>query len=486
MKLIVSLISLLGLVILVRWVGPDLGGDPALTSTMYIGFIMLGGWLTGRLFDVIRQPRISGYIIFGLLVGPSVLDIVPRFQIGDPGIASHAQTAAPPDVQIAVPVAELVGDADPHEGAGNRVPPLHIVSSLAIALIALTAGGEIDLAWFRGKVRRISLIVLLHLLVLFVAVVGVMLLARPVVPFMSDQPWLTASIIAVLGGVIMLASSPAVAVAMISDYRAEGPLSQTTLVVTVLKDLLLIVLFAAVLAVSKGLIDRSTPVSGGFLIAVTLQLIGSIIVGGICGAVMAWFVRKVGTQLIIFLVGCCLLFAFLGEQPFSVGGQRVHLEPLLIALSAGLLMRNVWPQGTERLFHSIESMSLPVYCLFFALAGARIDLNVFASMWYIALGLVVVRGLATWGGIKWGVKAAGIRDPWGQQLWMGMIAQAGVSLVLVTLMVEAMPTDATWPTQLRDLLVGAIVVNQLIGPIGFRFALFRTGEARASVRQSGW
>ena len=67
-----------------------------------------------------------------------------------------------------------------------------------------------------------------------------------------------------------------------------------------------------------------------------------------------------------------------------------------------------------------------------------------------------------------------------------MIAQAGVSLVLVTLMVEAMPTDATWPTQLRDLLVGAIVVNQLIGPIGFRFALFRTGEARASVRQSGW
>ncbi|MAE62071.1 MAG: hypothetical protein CMJ49_12025 [Planctomycetaceae bacterium] len=451
MKLIGSLIVLLGLTSLVLWWGPEHGGDTALAGTMYIGFVMLGGWLTGRLFDKIRQPKISGYIVFGLLVGPSVFEIVPDAQV-------HA--------------------------TATQVPPLHIVSSLAIALIALTAGGEIDLSWFRGKVRAVSWIVLLHLLVLFGAVFGAVLLAKPIVPFMADQTWLTAAIIAGLCGVIMMASSPAVAVAMISDYRAEGPLSQTTLVVTVVKDLLLIVIFAGVLALSKGLVDPAEPVSSGFILAVAMQLLGSILVGGVCGAAMVWFARKVATQLGIFLIGCCMLFALLGEQHFSVGEQDVHLEPLLIALSAGLLMRNVWPRGTERLFHSMESMSLPVYCLFFALAGAQIDVKIFASMWYIAIGLVVVRGLATWAGLRLGMRGAGVREAWADRMWMGMIAQAGVSLVLVTLLVDAMPSDLAWPRPLRDTLVGAIVVNQLIGPIGFRHALFRTREASAAGRDA--
>jgi len=82
------------------------------------------------------------------------------------------------------------------------------------------------------------------------------------------------------------------------------------------------------------------------------------------------------------------------------------------------------------------------------------------------------------------VAAAGIKEQWGGLLWLGMISQAGVSLVLVTLIADGFSATA-WALPLKSALIGAIFINQLIGPLGFRHALVRCGEAGQADRRPG-
>ena len=225
-----------------------------------------------------------------------------------------------------------------------------------------------------------------------------------------------------------------------------------------------------------GLVWYDQLATTGSLAVVAAQLLGSMLLGAVMGVAMAWYVEKVQAQMVIFVVGCCMLFALLGDQYFTIGGYEGHLEPLLIALSAGLVMRNVWPRHAQPLFHTIEQMSLPVYALFFAVAGANVNLALFAQLWQLSVALVGVRVVAVWAGIKLGAMTAKLHGQWVRYLWLGLIPQAGVSLVLVEIIGRGF-ADMTWSVQLTSVLLSMIVLQQLLGPIGLRFALIRTGEA---------
>jgi len=411
--------------------------DGAARAALNIGLLMLGAWLAGKAFDQYNLPKISGYILFGVALGPFALDLIPKKAQGD----------------------------------------LQFVNDLAVALIALTAGGEIKLDWLRGKLAKLLSIIGIDVLAIMVLGGGAMYLMSDWIPFLQGETAKTVFFVSLVAATVMIANSPTVVIAMISDYKASGPLTQMTLAFTVCKDLVLIILFATVIAVSKGMLDEQTALSATFLVGVAVQLLGSIALGALLGAVMALYVYRINAHLPFFIIGACMLFALLGEQYFAVAGQKIHLEPLLMALSAGILMQNIWPHKTEPLFHTIESVSLPVYCLFFAIAGAKVNLGVFAEAWYIALGLVAVRGFAIWLGLSVGTRVVGMREPWANKLWLGMIPQAGVTLVLITL-VERAFVDFGWGAELAALLLGMLVVHELIGPFGFRHALFSTGEAK--------
>jgi len=272
-----------------------------------------------------------------------------------------------------------------------------------------------------------------------------------------------------------------VVIAMGSEYHAEGPLTQMTLGFTVLKDLVLIILFATVTSIVKALLDENAAMDSGFLVALAVQLLGTIGLGAVLGLLMAGYVQFVGAHLIYFILGACMVFALIGEQHFPVMGYDVHFEPLLMALAAGMLCQNVWPSRSEPMFHTIESMSTPIYCLFFALAGAKVDLGAFAAMWYLVIGLSLVRAGLIWAGVTGGALVAGIRGDWVNRLWLGMIPQAGVTLVLITLIGKSFEADFGWGRELASVLIGMIAIHELLGPIGFRHALLSTGEARQTA-----
>ncbi len=462
MRIVTSLIILLVLAVIVNqyaahWV--DLSADDVETmrTALSVGILMLGAWLAGLCFDRIRLPKISGYLIFGVVIGPYLPEVIGNLSGGTlpeafrDGLVSH-----------------------------DQLPRLQFISDLAIALIALTAGGEIRLRWLRDQLRIVSVVTIIELIGVWVIVGAAVFVLEGFVPVIRDAPLSHRVVMAALVGLIAAANSPAVVMAMINEFRAEGPLSRTTLAVTIFKDMLMVVLFASTLAIGRGWVSETETLSATFLLAVAVQLIGSLVIGAAAGAVMALYVHRVGSHLVIFLIGACMAFALFGEQKFTLFGEMIHLEPLLMGLAAGLVMENLWPEESEPLFGTIESMSLPVYCLFFALAGAKLDLTVLATLW--AAGVVAVlfaiRTLAVWGTITGAARLVGFDNEQRGRLWMGFIPQAGIALALAALVQKGMHTDDNEAFgNMLSVLIGLIAINEIIGPVGLRYALLRSGEA---------
>ncbi len=54
-------------------------------EAMLLGFLLLAAHIAGAIAGMAELPRITGYLLVGILVGPSVLGIIPRVAVDDLG-----------------------------------------------------------------------------------------------------------------------------------------------------------------------------------------------------------------------------------------------------------------------------------------------------------------------------------------------------------------------------------------------------------------
>jgi len=147
----------------------------------------------------------------------------------------------------------------------------------------------------------------------------------------------------------------------------------------------------------------------------------------------------------------------------------------LTFLIAGFVVQNFTKQGPV-LMHSIEKTSGVVFILFFATAGAHLDLPLLGSLWPVAVALCAVRALATIGAHWFGARAAGDAPTVRKWGWASLISQAGLTLGLSVVVERTFPT---FGPGFRSLVVATVAINEVIGPILFKFALDKTGESAA-------
>ncbi|AKU91445.1 cation:proton antiporter [Vulgatibacter incomptus] len=402
-----------------------IGGRPMGSGTaLAFGFVLLTAFFAGRIFKQVRLPKLTGYIAAGIVIGPSVLGLVT------PTMVEH----------------------------------LKIVNGAAIALIALTAGNELDFRSFRPLLRSVKWITL-------VAVVGTSALlslavfaVRDLLPFMGEMSLEQAIAVSLVLGVTMVAQSPAVVVALRDEMEADGPMSRTVLGVVVIADLVVILLFALVSSFAKSTFGAAGDVLDT-IGQLSWEILGSLGAGLLVGVLLAVYLRKVASGAALFVVTVTFVMAEVG--------QRLHFDPLLVALAAGVLIRNVTKAG-DRLHHEIEASSLPVYVVFFAVAGANIHLDVLAVVGIPAAIFVLVRGAGLLAGTRLGAKIAGAPDEVQRYAGMGLLPQAGLALALALLFAKTFPE---FGDDAAALTLGVVALNEIIAPAIYRLALVRSGEA---------
>ena len=404
-------------------------------AALSMGLLVMGGFLAGELAASIALPRVTAYLLFGIVVGPSLASWLPK---GFPTL---------------VPQAEL-----------NY---LEFVQALAVSLIGLIAGSELKIPFLRTAGSRIckmlafeSVGVALCVCVLLVVVAGAVPLLAQRTP---NERWF---LIAVLTALIS-ASSPAVVVAILRETQASGPFAQTSLAMVVLKDLVLVIVISALLAAWTSGQSQGTAWEATF--GVSWHLAGSLLVGLIFALVLGVIAKRTRFRLDMVMV--------IAGFAIALSGKLLNVAPLIVGITAGFALTNLSPNTSRRLFSSIDNILPTTYVIFFATTGAKISLDSLMIIWPLAVGACAVRFVGCWSGLRIGCRVAGASDLERKWLWTSMVSQAGVSIALAS-EIHRVFAQQEWAVQLQSFMLATIVINEVIGPPLMRLGVIRSGEAR--------
>ena len=393
-------------------------------ATLALGFLLLAALAGGDLAKRVRLPRITGALLIGFATGPAWLGLIRR----------------------------------------DEVDALQLVADAAVALIALAAGAELTLETVRAGRAALTRLATGAIAFPFAVVTLVAWSVSRGLPIAAHQPWLDRLAVALVLGVLAAAASPVITLAMIDELRARGPFARSLLTVTVVQDVAVPILFAAVLLVSKTLVSR-----GALQLAVAgdaaLQLAGSLVAGVALGVLLVQYARLVRGHDAAWLAAAAFLAA--------AAARLLHLEPLLIGLAAGCYLENVAPVESGRLRHELNRSAPVVYIIFFALAGAGLELGILAQLWPWALLLAGLRVVSLRYGLRWAGRHPDVTPVLARTGWLGLISQGGTAVALAQLARRAFPE---WGVSLETLLIAIIGVHEVAGPICFRQALLRAGE----------
>lgn len=389
-------------------------------------------------FPRVKLPIITGLLFIGILSGPFILNFVP-------------QTA---------------------------ITKLNFINEICLAFIAFAAGAELYLKELKGRMRSIKWMTFSQLFFTFgLSVVGILFLSSRI-PFMAQLDWNVKLAISLLVGTIFITRSPASAIAVINEMRAKGPYTQTAIGVTVVKDVLVIILFTICFAIAGALITK-VPFDIWLIVILIGGLCLSLFIGFLLGQTMnwllAWGIPTIQKAILLVVLGYSiyLLAHFVGEQSLILFGFELYIEPLLICIIGSFVVVNLG--SSRREFVKIIEMVVPtIYIIFYTLTGASVSLDILAQTWGVALVFFSIRLITMAIGAFVGGTLGG--DPFkiNRFSWMPYVTQAGVAIGLVSVVAVRYPD---WGPQFAAILIGVIVLNEICGPPLFKWFILMVGES---------
>ena len=383
-------------------------------------------------FQKIKLPLITGFIITGIVAGSSMLNFITQ----------------------------------------ESLDKLDFMIDIALAIIAFSAGAELYLDELRSRINSIKWMTIGQLVItFFLSSVAIYFIAG-YIPFMKEMSVNSKIAVSILFGTIFVARSPSSAIAVINEMRANGPFTKTVMGVTVLKDVLVIILFAISFAFGKALINNEATDLIFFLILV-FELLLSLALGIAFGNLLKFVFSllldsKIKSALIIIIGYSIYIFAsLLKDYSAQVFTHEIFVEPLLIAIIASFVITNYSKHRIE--FHEqLRKVAPVIYIIFFTLTGASLSIQLLMSVFGIALALFLLRLAAMFLGGIFGVITAKDPKEYTFIAWMPYITQAGVALGLATIVAHEFPD---WGYAFETIIIAIIVINQLIGPPLFKWTL---------------
>ncbi|NOY14469.1 MAG: CBS domain-containing protein [Deltaproteobacteria bacterium] len=395
--------------------------------TVALAVILISALVGGRLATLCRIPRVTGYLLAGLLVGPSFAELS-----GLPQLVSR-----------------------------YALDELSIISDIALALILMNIGGQLRTENLRRWKHRIFLFSLSETLItgllvgLSVFVVNFFLLQTTLSSLTLLQ---TSSFFAVFTGIIAIATAPAATLMVIREYEAEGPVTSTLLTLVGLNNLISAFAFAIA---TQLLISPS-----GNLATLGYQLSMPLVLGGAFGfGVSIWAQRlELSSEHKILLLGSVTTVVALS--------RAIGLEPLLSCMALGIVLANSSPRW-HRLVKSLNEIDYPLYVVFFVLAGANLHIATLSHIGLLGVAYILARTVGKlvggWCGAKLG-HFGGRERSW---IGMSLLAQAGMAIGLAATLKNLWPEGGAL---IQTVILGSVVIFELIGPLAVRHGLIRAGE----------
>lgn len=390
-----------------------------MSEILSVGLILMAALVAGHLAQLARVPEVTGYLLVGIVIGPAVLDLLT------------------------------------HE----NVVTLGFLSDIALGLILFNIGAIFEASNFRRVGRGVVRVTLWEATLAFGLVCVVLLVGGMTLP------------LALLLGVVAMETAPATTLMVLNEYDAKGPMTDRLLALVALNNIYVLVMFGIV---SAGLILFESSGQGWIFAGyrsmhgLLWTTIGSVALGAILGLLMDfWATRaKESGEAMILSIGAVLI---------AVGASRtLGLSPLISTLALGATVANASPQG-DRLLHALGRADPPLYATFFVLAGAELVPSSVLGLGVIGIAYTLARTAGKIAGAHIGLRGEDVPRVVRQQLGYCLVSSSSLAVGLTIQIRSAFPAYAVTVT---GIVLAAVVIFEIVGPLLTRRALLLTGEAQ--------
>lgn len=386
---------------------------------LVLAVVLAGGMLAGLLAVRLGLPSVTGQILVGILMGPSVLGVF---------------------------------DLD---GVHGLAP----VTEFALGLIAVTIGSHLHFTRLLVAKRRLILLLVFESLVTPTLVgVGALVL--------FDAGWQMSALLAA----IAVSTAPATVVALVREARAKGVFVRTLMAAVALNNIACLALFEVAYGAVRADFTSRAHSMDTLLLGPLTQVASSVGIGvGVGLGLIAVTVRMYRTD----LLSTASLVAIL----MTVGlGRLIGGSPLLACLALGLVLANVTPDKEEIGHRVFRNFDVAIMAVFFTMAGAELDFGYLVPAGLLAAFMVVARIIGKLLSARWAMSLAGAPKELGRYLGLALVPQAGVAVGLL-LLVRDDPALSEISGLLLAVGLTAVTAAELVGPITARWALNKSGDA---------
>ena len=389
-----------------------------------LSIVIFMGIVGGRVANHFKLPNVSGYIVGGLLIGPSFFNLIKAGEVSN----------------------------------------FDIVNEVALAAIAFSIGSEFLLKDIIKTGKDIMIITIAE-------VVGAVGLVFFVTYYIFKQPFEFSLVIASMSA----ATAPAGILMVIRELKAEGPLVRHILPVVALDDALGIMVFGISLSIAKLTSGAGDITMFQIIWNPLKEIIGSLLLGGIIGFIMSYFAPKAKNrdELLTLIIG--FILAGTGIANFF------SLSPLLTCMMIGGVLINLMRKA-NRVFNLLADFTPPVYLLFFTIAGASLDIRVLSTVGLLGVGYILARAGGKIVGARVGAKIVNSEETVVKYLGMSLLTQGGISIGLSMLVARELPQ---YSEAIITVILFSVLIYEIVGPILAKIAMQKAGEQNGAMKPRG-
>ncbi|MEA2103559.1 MAG: PTS sugar transporter subunit IIA [Candidatus Cloacimonadota bacterium] len=386
-------------------------------TLLVLAVILITGYIFTKIGEKLKIPTVTAQIIGGIVIGHYVLFIFP-------------------------------------EQSYISFKP---ITNFALGFIGLLIGSHLNFWKLHNAGKRI----------LSIALTDVVL--TPIIVFISLKYVAHLSWeISLILSTISIATAPGSILHIIREKRAKGIFSKTLLAVVALNNVLTILIFYVAyyfIFYRRNISDLNIFYT---LCKPLLLLLESIVIGGIVGFVVIYFSKKKKIQISFLSLVVLAIVVITGES------ELLHISGILPSLILGIVLTNFSHQQ-KTFFGAFKHIEKEVFTLFFVLAGTHLNFGAIKYAGYTGAIFIFARLIGKTVAPTLGATLAGSTQNIRKHIGFALYPIAGVAIGLV-LLVNNSELFPIFASQLTAIVLTAVVVNELIGPILTGKAIKLAGE----------
>ena len=398
-----------------------------LNIILLMGLAIFFGTAGARIFQKFRIPQVVAYVVIGLVIGESGLNLIGR----------------------------------------DTVEILSSFNMFALGIIGFMIGGELTRDVFKKYGKQFFIILCSEGIAAFAAVA---FLTGLVCWYFTKNVQTSVAMALVLGAIA------SATVNVLWEYNTRGPLTSTVLAIVALDDALSLLLYGFASSIAAALIGKTHGSRWITMLTAFSEIAGAVVLGVLAGFLLSFILKliKEPDKALAFTVSSVLL----------VIGLSIALKvgSILAAMTLGVTIANLASRRRQNTFELIEKFAPPIYVLFFVLAGAHLVLNEITG-WMVVMVVVylVGRTVGKIFGAWFGARVSQAADVVRRYLGLCLLSQAGVAIGL------AIISGQLFTGQIAHAIIIIVMtttfVVEIFGPMFVKLGVKKAGEVGLNITE---